>query len=207
MSCTGGLHLHCSIYFWLKSVTHFSGWSCLTLLYAPVRLALGLLYSGRGVAIWPNVLWSTPFPAQESSLEVTLQEFPWMLKWVMLGRHVMSQVEFVLHCTSQENSIQTKHNMQTDTQAKPCIPNAGQSSICQQTKILIPPWKLVPGGSSATSKQSKLIWTTVGCATCCAWFDHPRQSWLSRCTTHRWCWSWRSGIFNSGHGFICFTLF
>ena len=80
MLCAGGLHLHCFIYFWLKSVTRFSGWSCLTLLYAPMGIAMGLLYSGRGVANGPNVLWSTPFPALESTLEVMSREFPWMLK-------------------------------------------------------------------------------------------------------------------------------
>ena len=108
------LHLHCSIYFWLKSVTHFSGWCCLALLYAPMGIALGLFYSGRGVAIGPNVLWSTPFPAQESTFEVMSREFPWALMWVVLGRHMMLQVECVLHCASTENGIQTKHNMQTD---------------------------------------------------------------------------------------------
>ena len=169
MLYTRGSCLHCSIYFWLKFVTHFSGWSCLALLYAPMGIALGLLYLGRGVAIGQNVLWSTPFPAQESNLEVTSREFPWMLKWVMLGRYMMLQVECVLHCASPENSIQTKHIMQTDTQANPCIPDAGWSSICQQTKIVIPPWKLVHGGLDAVFKWSRSIWTALGCATCHAW--------------------------------------
>ena len=83
--------------------------------------ALGLFHSGRGAAIGPNVLWSTPFPSQESTLEVTLREFPWMLMWVVLGRHMMLQVDWILHCTSLENGIQTKHDMQTDIQANPCI--------------------------------------------------------------------------------------
>ena len=46
------------------SVTCFSGWGCLALLYALIGIALGIFYTGRGVAIGPNVLWSTPFPAQ-----------------------------------------------------------------------------------------------------------------------------------------------
>ena len=109
----------------------------------------------------------------------------------------MLQVESILLCTFPENCIQTKHNMQKDTQANPYIPDAGQSQICQQTKIPIPPWKLVPGGSGATSKWSRSTQTSLECATCCAWCDHPRQSCISRCTIHRWCWSQRGGISNS----------
>ena len=73
-----------------------------------------------------------------------------------------------------ENGVQAQCNMQTDTHANPCIPDASQSSICQPTKILIPPWKLVLGGSGAASKWSRSIQTTLGCATCWAWCDHPR---------------------------------
>ena len=91
-------------------------------------------------------------------------------------------------------------------QANLCIPAASQSSICQQTKILVPPWKSVLGSSGASSKWGRLIWTTLRCVTCCAWCDDPRQSCISRCTIHRWHWSWRGGIPNSGQGFICFVL-
>ena len=153
------------------SVTCFSGWGCLALLYVPMGIALGPFYSGRGVAIGPNVLWSTPFPAQKSTIEVTSREYPCMLMWVMLGRHIMLQVECVLHCTFLENGIQTKHGMQTDTQANPCIPDTDQSSICQQTKILVSPWELVLGGSGAASKWGRLVQTTLGYATCCAWYS------------------------------------
>ena len=127
----------------MTSVIHLSGCGCLTLLYALMGIALGPFYSGRGAAIGPNVLWSTPFPAQESTFKVMLREFPWMLMQVILGRHMMLQVECILHYTSPENSIQTKHNMQTETQANPCIPDASQSSICQQTKIPVSPRELV----------------------------------------------------------------
>ena len=69
------------ILFWLAKVCHyFSWWRCFTPLYAPMGIALGLLYLGRGVTIEPNILWSTPFPVQEFTLGVTLREFPWMLK-------------------------------------------------------------------------------------------------------------------------------
>ena len=166
----------------------------------------GSIYSGRGVAIGTNVLWSTPFPTWQSTSEVTLREFPWKLKWVVLGRNMMSQVECILYCTSPESGIQTEHNMQTDTQTNLYIPDAGQSSICQQTKILVHPWKLVLGGSGAIFKWGRSICATLGCATCCAWCDHPRQSCISKHTIHRWCWSQRGGILNSGHRFIHFTL-
>ena len=93
MLYTGGSHLYCSyLFFWLRSVTCFSGWSCLALLYASRGIALELLYSGRVVAIGPNVVWSTPFPGQESTLEVMLSEFAWTLEWVVLGRHMMLQI-------------------------------------------------------------------------------------------------------------------
>ena len=85
---------------------------------------------------------------------------------------VVSRV--VLHCTSPENSIQADHNMQTDTKADLCITDASWPSICQQTKVQVPPWKLVPGGSGATSKWGRLIWTTLGCTTHCACWSHPR---------------------------------
>ena len=160
----------------------------------------------RGVAIGPNVLWSTPFPAQQSTSEVTLREFPWILKWVVLGRHMMLQVECIIHCTSPENGIQTEYNMQTDAQANLCILDASWSCICQQPKIPVPPWKSVPVGSGATSMWSRSIQTTLGCATCCTWCDHPRWPCITRHTVHRWHWSWWGGIPNSSHGFIYFAL-
>ena len=162
----------------------------------------GSFLSGWGVAIGPNVLQSTPFPTQQSTSEDTLREFLWMLKWVVLGRHMMVQVECVLHCTFLENSIQAECNMQIDTQANTCIPDAIWSSICQQTKILVPLWKVVLGGSDAVSKWSRSIQTTLGCPTCCTWCDHPRWSCISRHTVHRWHWSWWGGIPNSGHRFV-----
>ena len=85
---------------------------------------------------------------------------------------VVSRVHFTPYFP--ENSIQTEHNVQTDTQANLCIPDASWPSICQQTKVLVPPWKSVPGGSSATPKWDRLIGTTLGCAICCAWWSHPR---------------------------------
>ena len=85
----------------------------------------------------------------------------------------MVQVECSLHCNSPEKGVQAEYNMQRDTQANPCIPDAGQTSTCQQTKILVPPWKLVLGGSGALSKWSRLIQTTLGCATCCTWCAIP----------------------------------
>ena len=57
-------------------------------------------------------------------------------------------------------------------------------------KFLYPPWKLVPGGLSAMSEWSRLIWAALGCVICWVWCDHLRWSCLSRCTTHRWHWSW-----------------
>ena len=46
-----------------------------------------------------------------------------------------------------------------------------------------------------------------GCATCCTECDHPRQSCISRCTAHWWCWSWRGGILSSSNGFVLLILF
>ena len=91
------------------------------------------------------------------------------------------------HCTSPENSVQAGCHMQTDTQANQCIPDASWSSVCQQTKILVPPWEPVLGGSCATLK-CRLIWTTLGCVSCCAQSGHPRQPCISRLTIHRWHW-------------------
>ena len=172
----------------------------------PYGDCLQSIYSGRGVTIGPNILWSTPFPTQQSTSEVTLREFPWMLKQAVHGRHMMLLLECFLHCTSPENGIQTEHNMQADTEANLCIPASGQSSMCQQTKILVPPWKSVLGGTGAMPEWSRSFWTTLGCATYCTWCDHPRWSCISRCTIHRWHMSWGGGIFNSSHGFIHFTL-
>ena len=67
---------------------------------------LGTTLLWWGVAIGLNVLWSTPFPAQESTFGVTLREFPWTLKWVVLGRHMVLPVKCALHCTSPESGIQ-----------------------------------------------------------------------------------------------------
>ena len=52
-------------------------------------------YPGRGVAIGPNILWSTPFSIQQSTLGTTFREFPRMPKWVVLGRHVMVYIECI----------------------------------------------------------------------------------------------------------------
>ena len=81
------------------------GWSCLALL-SSIGIHLGLLYTGWGVAIGPNVLWSTPFPTQESTFRVMSREFPWMLGWVMLSEHIMQPAKCVLHCTFPESDVQ-----------------------------------------------------------------------------------------------------
>ena len=88
---------------------------------SPYGDCFGSIYSGRGVAIGPIVLWSTLFPTQQSTSEITLREFPWMLKWVIHDRHVMLQEECILHCTSPEKGIQAEYYMQADTQANLCI--------------------------------------------------------------------------------------
>ena len=49
------------------------------------------------------------------------------------------------HCTSQANGVQTEYNMEKDTQTNQCIPDARQTGICQQNKILVPQWELVLG--------------------------------------------------------------
>ena len=57
-----------------------------------------------------------------------------------------------LHCTSSENSVQAGYDMETDTQANQCIPDARWIGICQQTEILVLQWESVLGGSCATFK-------------------------------------------------------
>ena len=67
----------CIVLFILVDICYPLFWGMLS--HTPLclmRIALGPFYSGTGAAIGPNVLWSTPFPAQESTLEVTLREFP-----------------------------------------------------------------------------------------------------------------------------------
>ena len=87
-----------------------------------------------------------------------------MTKSVVLCRHMMVQVECYSHCTSPENGVQTEYGIETDTQTNPCIPDAMWTGICQQTKILVPTWKSVPGFSYTASQWGSLIWTTLGCA-------------------------------------------
>ena len=53
------------------------GWSCISPL-SSTGILLGLLI-GRGVTAGQNILWSTPFPTQESTCGVTSREFPWTL--------------------------------------------------------------------------------------------------------------------------------
>ena len=72
-----------------------------------------------------------------------------------------------LHCTPPRNGVQTGYDMETDTQTNQCITDAVLTGICQQTEIPVPQWELVLGFLCATSKWSRLIWTTLGCATCC----------------------------------------
>ena len=51
----------------MESVMHLSGKCCFALLCASTGISLRLFFISREVAIGPNVLWSTPFPAQEST--------------------------------------------------------------------------------------------------------------------------------------------
>ena len=99
------------------------------------------------------------------------------------------------HCTYPESIVQTWYDMKTS----PCIPDVRHPGTCLQTEILVPPWESFLGFSCAISKWSRLIWTTLGCVTCCASCDHPRQSCISRLTIHRWCWSWSVDASNSCH--------
>ena len=85
----------------------FWGWSCLALL-SSIGIQLGLLYTGRGVAIGPNILWSTPFPTQESTFGVTSREFPWTLKQVVFSKHILQSAKCVLHCTPPESDKQAR---------------------------------------------------------------------------------------------------
>ena len=82
----------------------FWGWSCLAPL-SSIGIQLGLLYIGRGVATGPNVLRSTPFPTQESTFGVTSREFPWMLKNVVLSKHILQSAKCILLCTPPEGVV------------------------------------------------------------------------------------------------------
>ena len=91
------------------------------------------------------------------------------------------------HCTSPESIVQTQYGMKTS----PCIPDVRWPGTVLQTKIPVPPWEPVLSFLCVTSNWSRLIQTTLGCATCCTWFDHSWWSCISRLTFHKWHWSWK----------------
>ena len=69
----------------------------------------------------------------------------------------MVQVECYPHCTLPKNGVQTKYDKETDTQINSCIPHTIWAGIFLQTKIPVPPWKLVPGFLHTASKWGRLI--------------------------------------------------
>ena len=73
--------------------------------FSSIGIQLGLLYTGRGVAIGPNALWSTPFPSQESTFGATSRVFPWMLEWVVFSEHILQSAKCVLHCIPPESGV------------------------------------------------------------------------------------------------------
>ena len=137
----------------------------------------------------------------KSTIETPLRKFPSMPKWVVFVRHLMVTVDGS-HCTSPGSIVQTQYGMKSS----PCIPDIGWPSTCSQTKIPVPPMESALGFSCATSKWSRFIWTTLGCATCCAWCDHSWWSCISRLTVHRWCWSWRAVVLKSCHRCVLLIL-
>ena len=166
-------------------------------------LCWNLSHSGAA-ALGPNNLWSTPPSSKDLPWRLNWKNSPQCQNWLVLDRcDGISRV--YSHCTSPENGVQARYNMETDTQSKQCIPEARWSGSCQQTEILVPPWKSVLGYLYAVSKWSRLIWTTLGCVTYCTWCDHPRWSCISRLTVHRWHWSW-SVVLNSCQGYTLLIL-
>ena len=76
------------------------------------------------------------------------------------------------HCTSPENGVQARYS----------IPDARWTGSCQQTIVLVPPWKSVLGFVCATPKWNRLIQTTLGCVIYCTGCDQPRWSCISKLT-------------------------
>ena len=123
-------------------------------------------FSGGAVALGPNNLWSTP-PIQKSTTGTTLREFPFHAEMSGALQTCDGIGRVYLHCTPPGNGVQMGQDMETDTKTNLCIPDTGWAGICQQAKILVPPWELVLGFFCAMSKWSRLIQTTLGCAACC----------------------------------------
>ena len=87
---------------------HLSGKCCFALLCASTGISLRLYFIGRGVAIGPNILWSTHFPCPGIHLRSFIEGVPWMLGRVVLNRHLLLQVECVLHCTPSREQYTDK---------------------------------------------------------------------------------------------------
>ena len=172
----------------VMSVNQFSGWGCHTLSGSLWGYCVGIYFTVGQLHAGQIIFGPSP-TFQRSSIETTLKEFPSIPKLSSAWQTCDGISSVYSHCTSPENGVQAGYNVETDTQSNQCIPDAGQMGSCQQTKIPVPPWKSVPGFSCATSKWSRLIQTTLECATCCTWCDHSRWSCTSRLTVHRWCWS------------------
>ena len=151
----------------------------------------------------PNNLWSTSPLSLKSTIETTLRKFPRMPKWVVLGKLWMVTVECV-HTVLPQKALYRLDMAWRPAHASQTL--GGLVHTCLQTKILVPPQELVPGFLCAVSKWSRLIQTNLGCITCCTWCDHPRWSCISRCTVHRWQWSWSVVVLNTCHVCILLTL-
>ena len=132
---------------------------------------------------------------QGFTVENTLREFPSMpkLSRVWQTQDGTSRVLFTLYSSRKWCTDRIWHGGRyTDWSMHPRWTN-----IYHQTEIPVPPWRLVLGFPHTTSTLTRLIWTTLGCATCCTWYDHPRWSCISRLTSHWWHWSWSVVILNS----------
>ena len=164
------------------------GWSCITPL-SSIGILLGLLYIGRGVATEPNVLWSTPFPTQESTFGVILREFPWMLKWVVLSKHIFWNQQSVFYTAPH---LKVVYN---------------QAKICKQTCRSTHASQMLVG---LVSVDNPKFWYLQGSWFLVVWVLHLTGAGWSGLSCSvvvcRWCWSWRGVIFDSFFSSICFIL-
>ena len=68
-----------------------------------------------------------------------------------------------LHYTFHKNGVQAQYQMETHKQTNPHIQDARWAGICQQCKIPVPPWKLVPCVACVPHVWSRLVQTTLRC--------------------------------------------
>ena len=154
----------------------------------PLRFSLGFL-TQVGELQWDQMSFD-PLPSLPRNLLLELHQDSspgHYSKWCSASIFCDQQSVFYT-APLQKVMYKQTGKYQADTQVNPCIPDTSWPGACWHPKVSIPPGKLVPGGSSAMSNRSRLIWTVLHAVVC------------------RWHRSWRGVIFNSIFRSICFIL-